>query len=853
MLTLLINETKPLAGLFASATGGIGSVSDISVADEGQAVSVQTFTRTAGVITDSFVAGDVLHIGIGDGVNAPVCYVELSSASPATGTMAINTVGMVALFAATVANRLSLQVGVVRTRGGSTNTIFSAPIVIHRSVINIATAVPTPSILGAGVADALKVAINTALGFVRLDASARLPAVDGSQLTNLPNTGGVTSITGTANEITVTGTTTPTLSLPSALTFTGKTVTGGTFTEGAFNGTVGATTPTTGVFTGLTVNDNSTLGSNNSDTVNFNARVASDINPATDNLYDLGVTGHEWRNLNIDGTANIDSLVADTADIDGGTIDGTAIGGTTPSTVAGTTATFSGAVSTTGASATISTVGASAEIYTDGANAKISTLGVNAEIYTLGANAPIRTDGSGASIFTIGSNASIYTAGANAPIVTYGASAYIQTRNTFRISNGANVTTLAAATPTGDYTLTIPALTVNSTAAVLERAQTFTASQTISATTSLLLGTAGSAVGNIGFRNADSGTTTLQPATGALGTGTVTLPLSGTLATLEGSNTYTGTTNTFTLPTTTGTTTTSGIAVAANSLTTGTGADFSSTSASTTAGQVVRIAKTGAGTLNQALTLTASGGTTNTALNVTAGNTFLAGNLLFTDNTYDIGNGAAPFYRVRHIYSTGNIFAAQTSFTVCGATYYSDATNARTYVDTTGTGWIIIPRATTAVPFTCRGMASQTADLQRWTDSSASVLAKIAADGSFTTTGTLAVTGATTLTGNLTSNGALITTPQALSGAGAVNVTTLTTAVTTTAPAQALTLADGTNGQIKTIVHQALSGGGTWVLTPTTKTGYTTITSSAVGDTCTLQFFTTIGWCILSLRGAIAA
>ena len=119
--------------------------------------------------------------------------------------------------------------------------------------------------------------------------------------------------------------------------------------------------------------------------------------------------------------------------------------------------------------------------------------------------------------------------------------------------------------------------------------------------------------------------------------------------------------------------------------------------------------------------------------------------------------------------------------------------------------------------------------------------------------GTASITGNTTITGNLTSNGALISTPQALTGAGAVNVTTLTTAVTTTAPAQALTLANGTNGQIKTIVHQALSGGGTWVLTPTTKTGYTTITSTAVGETCTLQFFTTIGWCILSLRGAIAA
>ena len=240
MLTLLINESNPLDGLFAnSTTGGVGTVPDITVADAGQAVSVQSFTRAGGIITDSFVAGDALHIGIGDGVNAPVCYVALSSASPATGTMPINTAGMVALFAATVANQLSLTLAVVRTRGAYTNTIFSAPIVIRRSAINISTAVPTPSILGTGVSAALQVAINTALGFVRLDASARLPAVDGSQLTNLPNTG-VTSITGTANEITVTGTTTPTLSLPSALTFTGKTVTGGTFASPTF------TTPTIG-------------------------------------------------------------------------------------------------------------------------------------------------------------------------------------------------------------------------------------------------------------------------------------------------------------------------------------------------------------------------------------------------------------------------------------------------------------------------------------------------------------------------------------------------------------------------------------------------------------------------------
>jgi hypothetical protein len=42
--------------------------------------------------------------------------------------------------------------------------------------------------------------------------------------------------------------------------------------------------------------------------------------------------------------------------------------------------------------------------------------------------------------------------------------------------------------------------------------------------TSILVGTAGSAVGSVGFRNATSGTITVAPATGALGTPTITLP-----------------------------------------------------------------------------------------------------------------------------------------------------------------------------------------------------------------------------------------------------------------------------------------------------------------------------------------
>jgi hypothetical protein len=54
------------------------------------------------------------------------------------------------------------------------------------------------------------------------------------------------------------------------------------------------------------------------------------IVPVTDNDIDLGASGAEFKDLYIDGTANIDSLVADTADINAGTIDNTVIGATTP-------------------------------------------------------------------------------------------------------------------------------------------------------------------------------------------------------------------------------------------------------------------------------------------------------------------------------------------------------------------------------------------------------------------------------------------------------------------------------------------------------------------------------------------
>lgn len=94
---------------------------------------------------------------------------------------------------------------------------------------------------------------------------------------------------------------------------------------------------------------------------------------------------------------------------------------------------------------------------------------------------------------------------------------------------------------------------------------------------------------------------------------------------------------------------------------------------------------------------------------------------------------------------------------------------------------------------------------------------------------------------------------QALSGAGAVNLTTYTTAFTSTAAGNALTLADGAQGQIKNIVYVAeAAGGDTGVLTPTNLGAGTTITFNAVGDSCQLQFIGTDWWAV-SLRGAVLA
>lgn len=123
----------------------------------------------------------------------------------------------------------------------------------------------------------------------------------------------------------------------------------------------------------------------------------------------------------------------------------------------------------------------------------------------------------------------------------------------------------------------------------------------------------------------------------------------------------------------------------------------------------------------------------------------------------------------------------------------------------------------------------------------------------FASTPTLVTPVLGVATATSVATGPIFGTIQSLSGPGAVNITTLTTAFTSTAAGNALTLVDGAAGQLKTIIYVAeAAGGDTGVLTPTNLGSATTITFNDIGDSVTLQFIGT-DWWVVGFRGAVVA
>ena len=70
----------------------------------------------------------------------------------------------------------------------------------------------------------------------------------------------------------------------------------------------------------------------------------------------------------------------------------------------------------------------------------------------------------------------------------------------------------------------------------------------------------------------------------------------------------------------------------------------------------------------------------------------------------------------------------------------------------------------------------------------------------------------------------------------AVYVTTAITEINATSATHAAAMADGSDGQIKTIINVSTSGTNNIVITPANLRGYTTITLNAPGETVTCLF-----------------
>ena len=99
-------------------------------------------------------------------------------------------------------------------------------------------------------------------------------------------------------------------------------------------------------------------------------------------------------------------------------------------------------------------------------------------------------------------------------------------------------------------------------------------------------------------------------------------------------------------------------------------------------------------------------------------------------------------------------------------------------------------------------------------------------------------------------------TSQSITGDGststAINLTTAITEVDATSAAAPCTLADGANGQMKTIINVSTGGTNAITITPANLRGGSTVTLNAVGETVTL-IFKNSNWNVMGGHGFVVA
>jgi trimeric autotransporter adhesin len=242
--TAITGRSIAVSGAGVSIADGDGIAGNPTITLAGQVLALANLSAnglmtitTAGALSATQIAGvaDQTAVFNPDGTTGnPTVGLAVNPIIPGTGAILI-PVGTTGQRPAGVAGKIRYNSSDNAYEGYSAGTWRQFSLSGGVTEVDTGTGLTGGPITGTGTISIANTAVTagsygsgTQVGTFTVNAQGQLTAAANVTITPAA-IGAVSSVSGTANEITATGTTTVVLSLPTALTFTGKTVTGGTF------------------------------------------------------------------------------------------------------------------------------------------------------------------------------------------------------------------------------------------------------------------------------------------------------------------------------------------------------------------------------------------------------------------------------------------------------------------------------------------------------------------------------------------------------------------------------------------------------------------------------------------------
>ena len=242
--TAITGRSIAVSGAGLSIADGDGIAGNPTITLAGQVLALANLSAnglmtitTAGALSATQIAGvaDQTAVFNPDGTTGnPTVGLAVNPTIPGTGAILI-PVGTTGQRPAGVAGKIRYNSSDNAYEGYSAGTWRQFSLSGGVTEVDTGTGLTGGPITGTGTISIANTAVTagsygsgTQVGTFTVNAQGQLTAAANVTITPAA-IGAVGSVSGTANEITATGTTTVVLSLPAALTFTGKTVTGGTF------------------------------------------------------------------------------------------------------------------------------------------------------------------------------------------------------------------------------------------------------------------------------------------------------------------------------------------------------------------------------------------------------------------------------------------------------------------------------------------------------------------------------------------------------------------------------------------------------------------------------------------------